>query len=66
MIVFSSILEDGKSNSKLTIENFKIKNAPAVVKLLSISRLWRSSRFREGEGLSFDKLEINMNNEILN
>ena len=37
VLVFSSIIDDSSSNSKLTIENFKVVNAPAVVKLLSIA-----------------------------
>ena len=58
VLVFSSILEDEKSISKLTIENFKIVNAPAVVKLLSIADFGGLADLREGEGLSFDKLEL--------
>ena len=38
-------------------------NAPGVVKLLSLSRFWRPCRFSRGEGLSFEKIEIKMNNE---
>ena len=30
-------MNDETSNSKLTIENFKVVNAPAVIKLLSIA-----------------------------
>ena len=63
VLVFSSIMEDDKSNSKLTIENFKLVNAPAVIKLLSIADFGGLADLAEGEGLSFDKLEINMNNE---
>ena len=64
MLVFSSIIDnDSSSNSKLTIENFKVVNAPAVVKLLSIADFGGLADLAEGEGLSFDKLEINMKNE---
>ena len=61
-MVFSSIIEDNTSVSKLTIENFKIINAPGVVKLLSIADFGGLADLAEGEGLSFDKLEINMSN----
>ncbi len=60
VLIFSSIMEDETSNSKLTIENFKVINAPAVIKLLSIADFGGLADLAEGEGLSFDKLEINM------
>jgi len=63
VLVFSSIIDNDSSNSKLTIENFKVVNAPAVVKLLSIADFGGLADLAEGEGLSFDKLEINMKNE---
>ena len=49
-----------KSNSKLKIENFKIVNAPGVIKLLSLADLGGLADLAEGEGLSFDVLEIDM------
>ncbi len=63
VLVFTSIIDNESSNSKLTIENFKVVNAPAVVKLLSIADFGGLADLAEGEGLSFDKLEINMKNE---
>ena len=63
VLIFSSIIESEKSRSKLTIDNFKVVNAPAVVKLLSIADFGGLADLTEGDGLSFDKLEINMNNE---
>ena len=62
-MVFSSIIEGDSSVSKLNIENFKIINAPGVVKLLSIADFGGLADLAEGEGLSFDKLEINMSNK---
>ena len=59
-LIFSSIIGDSKSNSKLKIENFKIINAPGVIKLLSLADLGGLADLAEGEGLSFDILEINM------
>ncbi len=63
ILVFTSIIDDDYSNSKLTIENFKVINAPAVVKLLSVADFGGLADLAEGDGLSFDKLEINMKNE---
>ena len=59
-LIFTSIIGDSKSNSKLKIENFKIINAPGVIKLLSLADLGGLADLAEGEGLSFDILEINM------
>ena len=36
-LLFSSIIDGDKSNSKLKIENFKLVNAPGVIKLLSLA-----------------------------
>ena len=57
---FSSIIQDNYSNSKLTIENFKVVNAPGMVKLLSLADLGGLADLAEGEGISFDILEIEM------
>jgi hypothetical protein len=59
-LLFSSIIDEDKSNSKLKIENFKVINAPGVVKLLSLADLGGLADLAEGEGLSFDILEIKM------
>ena len=59
-LIFTSIIDELKSNSKLKIENFKVINAPGVVKLLSLADLGGLADLAEGEGLSFDILEINM------
>ena len=66
-LIFSSILENNLSKSKLSIENFKIIDAPGVVKLLSLADFGGLADLAEGEGLSFEKLEINMskNNNLL-
>ena len=48
------------SNSKLVIENFKVVNAPGMVKLLSLADLGGLADLAEGEGISFDVLEIKM------
>ena len=54
------MIDDSKSNSKLKIENFKVINAPGVIKLLSLADLGGLADLAEGEGLSFDLLEIDM------
>ena len=44
----------------MKIENFKVINAPGVIKLLSLADLGGLADLAEGEGLSFDTLEIDM------
>ena len=59
-LIYSSIIEGDNSVSKLKIENFKVINAPGMVKLLSLADLGGLADLSEGDGLSFDILEINM------
>jgi len=59
-LLFSSIIDDSNASSKLKIENFKVVNAPGVIKLLSLADLGGLADLAEGEGLSFDILEIEM------
>tara|TARA_B100001093_G_C26852671_1_gene1025832 strand:- start:724 stop:2919 length:2196 start_codon:yes stop_codon:yes gene_type:complete len=61
-LIYSSIIEGDASNSNLIIENFKIVNAPSVVKLLSLADFGGLADLAAGEGLSFEKLEIKMSN----
>ncbi len=67
---FTSIIDKENSSSNLKIENFKVINAPGMVKLLSLADLGGLADLAEGEGISFDSLEINMekskNDLILN
>ena len=58
-LFFTSLINDYKSSSKLKIENFKVINAPGVIKLLSLADLGGLEDLAKGEGLSFDVLEIN-------
>ena len=62
-LIYSSVIDGDLSNSKLIIENFKIINTPGVVKLLSLADFGGLADLAEGEGLSFEKLEINMTNQ---
>jgi hypothetical protein len=59
-LLYTSVIDEDSSTSKLKIENFKLINAPGVVKLLSLSDLGGLADLAEGEGLSFDTLEIIM------
>ncbi len=59
-LIFTSVIDNKKSNSKLKIENFKLVNAPGVIQLLSLADLGGLADLAKGEGLSFDVLEINM------
>ncbi len=60
VLIFSSIIEQNSSSSILVIDNFKVVNAPGVVKLLSLADFGGLADLAEGEGLSFEKLEIKM------
>ena len=59
-LFFTSIMDDSKSISNLKIEDFKVINAPGVIKLLSLADLGGLVDIAEGEGLSFDIIEINL------
>ena len=59
-LLYTSIIDGDNSISKLKIENFKVINAPGMVKLLSLADLGGLADLAEGEGLSFNVLEINM------
>ncbi len=66
-LIFTSVIEDTASISNLKIENFKVINAPGVIKILSLADLGGLADLARGEGLTFDLLEINMekNNNFL-
>ena len=57
-LIFSSIIDQTTSSSKLRIEKFKVINAPAMVKLFSLADLGGLADLAEGEGISFDILDI--------
>ena len=59
-LLFTSIIDNQVTSSKLKIENFKVINAPGMVKLLSLADLGGLADLAEGEGLTFDVLEIKM------
>jgi hypothetical protein len=59
-LLYTSVIEEDNSVSKLKIENFKLINAPGMVKLLSLADLGGLADLAAGDGLSFEILEINM------
>ncbi len=61
ILSFTSIIDGDSAVSKLVIEDFKVINAPGVVKLLSLADFAGLADLAEGDGLSFEKMEINMN-----
>ena len=63
ILTFTSIIEGNESSSILIIDNFKVVNAPGVVKLLSLADFGGLADLAEGDGLSFEKMEIKMNND---
>ena len=63
ILTFTSIIDDNSSISKLIIENFKVKDAPGLIKLLSLADFGGLADLAKGEGLSFSKMEIQMSND---
>jgi len=60
---FNSIKKDKVSNSVLTIDNFKVKEAPIFAKLLSLASLQGMADVLTGEGIRFTQLEIKFSNQ---
>ena len=58
-LYFTSNFDKELSNSKLKLKNFKLIEAPSVVKLLSIADLGGMVDQLKGDGLRFDDLEMN-------
>ncbi len=67
-LLIVSVFDDFSSNTKLSIEDFKVKNAPGFVKLLSLADFGGMADAINGDGLTFEKLEMNLdkNQEVLN
>ncbi len=59
-LLFLSTFDDETSMSNLTIENFKVINAPGFAKLLALADLRGIEDLLRGEGLSFEQLDIKM------
>ena len=60
---FYSIKKDGISNSKLIIDNFKVKEIPALAKLLALASLQGIADLLTGEGIRFTDFEMNFKNK---
>jgi len=60
---FYSIKKDGLSTSKLVIDNFKVKEIPALAKLLSLASLQGIADLLTGEGIRFTNFEMNFTNK---
>ena len=60
---FSSIKKDGVSTSQLVIDNFKVKEIPALAKLLALASLQGVADLLTGEGIRFTDFEMNFTNE---
>ena len=60
---FFSSKKDGISNSKLIIDNFKVKEIPALAKLLALASLQGIADLLTGEGIRFTDFEMKFANE---
>ena len=60
---FYSLKKDGVSTSKLVIDNFSVKEIPALAKLLALASLQGIADLLTGEGIRFTDLEMNFTNE---
>jgi len=59
---FYSVKENKISNSQLKIYNFRLKELPALTKLLSLASLKGIADIMTGEGIRFNEFEMKFNN----
>jgi len=62
-LLYNLVYDDKGSESKLTIENFKVVKAPAFAKLLTLADLGGIADLLSGDGMRFDILEIHMKSD---
>ena len=62
-IDFYSVKKNNVSNSSLNIFDFKVKEMPALTKLLSLASLQGIADLMTGEGIRFKEFEMNFKNE---
>ena len=62
-LLYNSVIDKTGSASKLTIENFKIINAPAFATLLTLADLRGYADLLTGKGMSFNILEIQLEDD---
>ncbi len=60
---FYSLKSEGVSTSKLVIDNFKVKEIPALAKLLALASLQGIADLLTGEGIRFTDFEMNFTNQ---
>ncbi len=60
---FYSIKKGSKSKSTLKIYDFKLKEVPALTKLLTLASLQGIADILTGEGIRFDEFEMNFTNQ---
>ncbi|WP_440927463.1 hypothetical protein [Candidatus Pelagibacter sp.] len=60
---FYSLKKDGVSTSKLVIDNFKVKEIPALAKLLALASLQGIADLLTGEGIRFTDFEMIFTNQ---
>ena len=60
---FYSIKKDNLTNSTLKIDNFKIKEIPALAKLLTLASLQGIADLLTGEGIRFTDFEMQFSNK---
>jgi hypothetical protein len=60
---FYSIKKNNISKSKLKIYDFKLKELPALTKLLTLASLQGIADILSGEGIRFDEFEMNFKND---
>ncbi len=63
IIDFYSVKINNKSTSILNMSDFKVKEMPALTKLLSLASLQGIADVMTGEGIRFNEFEMNFNNE---
>ena len=59
-LLYTSVIDKSGSVSKLVIEDFKVLEAPAFATLLTLADLGGIADLLSGNGMSFDILEINL------
>ena len=62
-IDFYSVKKNNTSKSRLNIFDFKVKEMPALTKLLSLASLQGIADLMTGEGIRFNEFEMNFNNK---
>ncbi len=60
---FYSTKNGDESNSQLKIYNFKLKELPALTKILTLASLQGIADILSGEGIRFDEFEMNFKNK---